>query len=73
MRVLARKSCILGQVGSKEEISVDPSKVEVISQWKQLRNPTEVWSFLGLASYYQRFVDGFSKIAALMMAVIRKK
>ena len=34
MRVLAWKSCILGQVVSKEEISIDPSKVEAISQWK---------------------------------------
>ena len=72
MRVLARKSRILGQVGSKEEISVDPSKVEAVSQWKQLGNPTEVRSFLGLAGYYQRFVDGFSKIAAPMMAIIHK-
>ena len=72
MRVLARKSHILGQVGSKKAISVDPSKVEAISQWKQLRNLTEVRSFLGLASYYRRFIDGFSKIAAPMMAVIRK-
>ena len=36
-------------VVSKKEISVDPSKVEAVSQWKQPRNPTEVWSFLGLA------------------------
>ena len=57
---------------SKEEISVDPSKVEAVSQWKQPRNPTEVWYFLGLAGYYRRFVDGFSKIAASMIALTRK-
>ena len=72
MRVLALKSRILGQVRSKEEISEDPSKVEVVSQWKQPRNPTEVQSFLGLASYYWRFVDGFLKILAPMTAFTRK-
>ena len=72
MRVLARKSRILGQVVSKEEISVDPSKVEAVSQWKQPRNPIEVRSFLGLAGYYRRFVDGFSKIVAPMMTFSRK-
>ena len=51
---------------------MDSSKVEVVSQWKQLRNPTEVRSFLGLARYYRSFVDGFSKIIALMTALTRK-
>ena len=43
----SKKSRILGQVMSKEEIFVDLSKVETISQWKQPRNFTEVRSFLG--------------------------
>ena len=72
MRVLARKSRILGQVVSKEEISVDPSKVEAVSQWTEPRNPIGVQSFLGLAGYYRKFVDGFSKIIASMTAFTRK-
>ena len=64
-----RKVAFLGHVVLEEEISVDSSKVEDVSQWKQPRNPTEVRSFLGLAGYYRRFVDGFSKIAAPMMAL----
>ena len=66
------KVAFLGHVVSKEGISVDPSKVEVVSQWKQPKNPTKVRSFLGLAGYYQRSVDGFSKIMAPMTALTCK-
>ena len=57
---------------SEEGISIDPSNVEAVSQWKQPRNPNEVQSFLGLAWYYRRFVDEFSKIVAPMMALTCK-
>ena len=67
------KVAFWGQIVLKEEISVDPSKIEaVISQWKQPGNSTEVRSFLGLADYYRRFVDGISKIVAPIMAFTRK-
>ena len=62
----------LGQVVSEEGISMDPSKIEIVSQWEQPRSPIEVRSFLGLAECYRRFVNGFSKIAAPMMAFTRK-
>ena len=57
---------------SKEEISMDSSKVEAISQWKQLGNSAEVRSFLGLAGYYWRFVNEFLKIVALITAFTHK-
>ena len=66
------KVAFLEHVVSEEGISVDPSKVEATSQWKQPRNPTEVQSFLGLARYYRRFVDRFSKITTLMTALTCK-
>ena len=50
----------LGHVVSEEGIQVDPKKVEVIIEWKPPRNVTEVRSFMGMASYYRRFVKGFS-------------
>ncbi|GJU54190.1 putative reverse transcriptase domain-containing protein [Tanacetum coccineum] len=42
-------------------IHVDPSKIEAVKNWKALRTPTEVQSFLGLAGYYCRFIENFSK------------
>lgn len=52
----------LGHVITKDGIAVDPSKVEVVVSWVRLLNAHEVWSFLGLAGYYRRFVEGFSKL-----------
>ena len=53
-------------------IKVDPSKVEAVREWPRPRNASEVRSFLGLAGYYRRFVEGFSKIAAPMTELTRK-
>ena len=61
----------LGHVVSKDGISVDPLKVEVVSQWRST-NVREVRSFLGLAGYYQRFVEGFTKIAMPLNQLTKK-
>ena len=62
----------LGHIVSEEGIRVDPSKIEVILEWKPPRNVTEVCSFLGLVGYYRRFVKGFSMTMALMMRLFQK-
>ncbi|KAL5551509.1 hypothetical protein UlMin_001685 [Ulmus minor] len=62
----------LGHVVSKEGVSVDPAKVEAISMWSTPTNVTEIRSFLGLASYYRRFIEEFSKIAAPLTTLTRK-
>ena len=62
----------LGHIVSKERILVDPKKIEVVVEWKPLRNVTEVRSFLRLADYYRRFVKGFSMTAAPMTRLLQK-
>ena len=58
---------------SAEGISVDPQKIEAIVDWKPPTNVTEVRSFLGLAGYYRKFVEGFSKIATPLTKLTRKE
>ena len=62
----------LGHVISKAEISVDPSKVEAVVDWARPTNVSEIRSFLGLTSYYRRFVEVFSRIAAPLTQLTRK-
>ena len=51
---------------------MDPSKIEAVSKWNRPMNVSEVRSFLGLAGYYRRFVEGFSKIAMPLTQLTRK-
>ena len=60
----------LGHVVSASGIRVDPSKISVIVDWKPPKNVSEVRSFLGLAGYYRRFVEGFSMIASPMTKLL---
>jgi hypothetical protein len=51
---------------------VDPAKVREIVAWSIPSTVTEIWSFLGLAGYYRRFIEGFSKIAKPMTSLLEK-
>ncbi|KAL5581554.1 hypothetical protein UlMin_013996 [Ulmus minor] len=57
---------------SKDGISVDPAKIDTVSKWPAPTNVTEIRSFLGLAGYYRRFVEGFSTLAAPLTALTKK-
>ena len=62
----------LGHVVSNGGIAVDPSKVEDMLNWKPPTNVSEIRSFLGLAGSYRRFIEGFSKLAKPMIALLEK-
>ena len=62
----------LGHVILTEGVSVDPHKIETVVSWKPPKNVSEVKSFLGLAGYYKKFVEGFSRIAAPLTKLTRK-
>ncbi|GKA12093.1 putative reverse transcriptase domain-containing protein [Tanacetum coccineum] len=53
----------LGHVIDNKGIHIDPAKIESIKDWASPKSSTEICQFLGLASYYRRFIEGFSKIA----------
>ncbi|GJT57974.1 putative reverse transcriptase domain-containing protein [Tanacetum coccineum] len=67
-----RKVQFIGHVINGNGIHVDPSKIEVVKNWKAPRTPTEVCSFLGLVGYYRRFIENFSKIANSLTILTQK-
>ncbi|GKB02351.1 putative reverse transcriptase domain-containing protein [Tanacetum coccineum] len=62
----------LGYVIDSRGIHVDPAKIESIKDWASPKTPTEIRQFLGLAGYYRRFIEGFSKIAKSMTKLTQK-
>ena len=51
---------------------MDPSKITAIQNWKQPRTPTEVRSFLRLASYYRKFIKDFAKTSSSLTKPTKK-
>jgi hypothetical protein len=62
----------LGHIVLKDGIVVDHEKIEAIREWPALKNLTEVRSFMGLASYYRRFITGFSRVTHPITSLQRK-
>ncbi|XP_055826375.1 uncharacterized protein LOC129894748 [Solanum dulcamara] len=63
----------LGHIISGDGIQVDAQKIEAVKSWPRPTSPIEVRSFLGLAGYYRRFVDGFSSISSPLTKLTQKK
>nr|GEW20498.1 retrotransposon protein, putative, Ty3-gypsy subclass [Tanacetum cinerariifolium] len=67
-----RQVAFLGHIVSADGITMDPAKVEAITKWPRPKIVTEIRSFLGLAGYYRRFVEGFSRLALPLTKLMRK-
>ena len=63
----------LGHVVSASGVSVDPEKVEAVMSWEKPKPVFEIRSFLGLAGYYRRFIEDFSRIVSPMTRLTRKE
>ena len=59
-----REVTFLGHLITQDGVKTDPAKVEVIQNWPTPKNITEVRSFVGLCSYYRRFIEGFARLAS---------
>ena len=69
---LLEQVTFLGHIILGEGLSVDPTKIEAVTNWKRPANVSKVRSFLGLAGYYRRFVQGFSTIDGPLTRLTRK-
>ena len=63
----------LGHVVSASGVSVDPEKVEAVMSWERPKSVFKIRSFLGLAGYYRRFIEDFSRLVAPMTRLTRKE
>lgn len=70
--LLQKEVSFLGHIVSEEGIATDPSKIEAIKHWPIPRSVKEVRSFLGLCSYYRKFIYKFSDIARPLYNLMEK-
>ena len=71
--LFATQAEYLGHVVSREGLRMDPRKIEVVRNFEptQINTVTKVRSFLGICSYYRRFIEGFSLVAAPLTDLTR--
>ena len=63
----------LGHVMSASSMSVDLEEIKAIMSWERPKSVFEIRSFLGLAGYYRRFIEDFSRLATSMTRLTRKE
>lgn len=70
---LQREINYLGHIIAKDGVKPDPEKIKCVENFPRPENVKEIQSFLGLANYYRRFIQNFSKIAEPLNKLLRKK
>lgn len=70
--MFAEKVHFLGHVVSESGVGTDPDKIECIKTWSIPQDVSELRSFLGLCSYYRRYIIGFSDIAKCLHQLTEK-
>jgi transposase InsO family protein/predicted aspartyl protease len=71
-RLMRRTVSFLGHVVTQEGVAVDPSKIRDVVEWPTPRRLKDVRAFLGLCSYYRRFIRDFSVLASPLFALTKK-
>lgn len=71
--LLQQRVLFLGHILSKEGVATDPSKIRAVEEWTVPKNVRQVRSFVGLCSYYRRFIDEFAEIAKPLHYLTRKR
>ena len=71
-QLLKKPVTFLGHVVSSQGIEIDPEKTRAVDEWPTPENLVELRSFLGLASYYRRFIADFSIIAEPLFRLSKK-
>jgi hypothetical protein len=67
-----REIKFLGHTISQDGIRIDPEKVQEVMDWNPPTTVRQIWSFLGLAGYYRRFIPVLSRIAKPMTELLKK-
>ena len=70
--IATEQMSFLGFIIDRQGLRTDPAKVEAVATFPRPTNKTEVRAFLGLATYYRRFVKNFAKVASPLNDMLRK-
>ncbi len=63
--------CFLGFVVSVQGISMEEKRIKVVKSWPEPKSIRDIQVFLGFANFYQRFIQGFSKITAPLTSMLK--